>query len=268
MVEIAELKPHEEVIEALVAKLAEEMRRDGIVRDPLIVDQLDYVILDGMHRFSSLKRLKCRFAPCCLLDYMSPQIKVGSWFRVFTVEDANSVAQEVLSSMKLEYSVSQMDIRQVTFNPTTVIVTKAGTEFSLRHSANLLEQCRTATSIEKLMVTKGYGVTYLSESLAIEWLRSERANFAIVLPAFSKETIRRFGSEGVLLPHKVTRHVIPCRPMEIDVPLSLLTDPKLSLPEADERLDELLLERKVDLRPPGSVIDGRRYDEELIVFSS
>jgi hypothetical protein len=89
----------------------------------------------------------------------------------------------------------------------------------------------------------------------------------IVLPVFTKEIVRRFGLDGILLPHKVTRHVIPSRPMEIDVPLGLLTDPNISLQEADEKMDELLVQRKIERKPPGSVIDGRRYDEELIVFS-
>ena len=267
MVEIEELKPHEEVIEAVVTKLAEAIRRDGVVRDPLIVDQEDHVVLDGMHRFNALKRLNCRFAPCCLLDYMNPQITVGSWFRVFTVEEAKSVAQQVLSSLKLDYKISQTNMTDA-FDPATIIATENGEEFSLSHSADGLEQCRTATSIEAQMVKRGLKVTYLSESLAIQWLTSGRANFVIFLPVFSKETIRRFGSEGLLLPHKVTRHIIPSRPMEIDVPLELLTDRNITVREADERLDELLQRRKIDRRPPGSVIDGRRYDEELIVFSS
>jgi len=268
MVEIEELKPHEEVVETLVAKLTEEMQRDNVVQDPLIVDQGSYVVLDGMHRFSALKRLNCRFAPCCLLDYMSPQITVGSWFRVFTVEEPESVAQEVLSSMNLDYSVSQLDVTDIAFDPGTVVLTKDGEEFSLRRPMGVLQQCRTATNIERQMVRNGHKVAYLSESHAIEWLTSGNANFVIVLPSVSKDTIRRFGTEGLLLPHKVTRHVIPSRPMEIDVPLSLLTDPNLSLQEANARLDELLLRRKIDRRPPGSVIDGRRYDEELIVFAS
>ena len=267
MVKIEELKPHEEVVEAVVAKLAGEIRQDGIVRDPLIVDQDDHVILDGMHRFASLKRIDCRFAPCCLLDYMNPQVTVGSWFRVFTVEGANSVAQEILSSMKLDYSVNQLGMTDFAFQPATVIVTKDRNGFFLRHSTDILEHCRIATSIEKQMVKRGHKVTYLSESLAIQWLESERANFVVVLPVFTKDTIRNFGSEGLLLPHKVTRHVIPSRPMEIDVPLSLLTDRNISLQEADEKLDELLARRKLERIPPGSVIDGRRYDEELIVFS-
>jgi len=266
MVEIDELKPHEEVIEKAVVKLTEEMRKDGFVRDPLIVDQEEHVILDGMHRFDVLKRLGCRFAPCCLLDYMSPQISVGSWFRVFNVEDAKSSAQELLSTMKLDYAVNQLDVIGQ-YDADAIILTRGGNEFLLSKSIGILERCRIATDIEKQIVRDGLRVTYLSETLALESLMSEQANFLIVLPAFTKETIRKLGSEGVLLPHKVTRHVIPSRPLEIDVPLPLLTDPMITCREADERLGELLANRRVDRRAPDSVIDGRRYDEELLVFS-
>jgi hypothetical protein len=266
MIEIEELKPHEEVIEEAVAKLTREIREDGIVRDPLIVEQEDHVILDGMHRFSSLERLNCRFAPCCLLDYMSPQIMVGSWFRVFTVEGAESLAQGILSNMKIDYSLSHVDSTDG-YNPDTVILTKGQNGFSLRNSTNVLDRCRIAASIEKRMVQEGHRVTYLSEALAIQWLRSERANFVIVLPVFTKDMIRKFGSEALLLPHKVTRHIIPSRPLAIDVPLSLLTDPQITRQEANEKLGELLARRRIDRSPPGSVIDGRQYDEELLVFS-
>jgi len=268
MAEIEKLKPHEEVIDALVAKLTEEMRHDDIVRDPLIVDQDDHIILDGMHRFNALKRLTCRFVPCCLIDYTSPQVTVGSWFRAFTVEGAKSVAQEVLSSMMLDYAVSQLDMTACSFEPAAIIVTKDGNQFTLPHSANALAQCRTATTIEKQMVNNGHKVTYLPDSNGIKWIRTEQGNFMIIVPVFSKDAIRKFGTEGLLLPHKVTRHIIPSRPLEIDVPLSLLRDRELSLQEADEKLDELLARRKIQHRPPGSVIDGRPYEEELIVFSS
>jgi hypothetical protein len=267
LVELEELKPHEEVVETVAAQLAEDIRKDGIVRDPLIVDEDKFVILDGMHRFNSLKRLGCRFAPCCLLDYMSPQVTVGSWFRVFKVEDASSLAQGILSSMKLDFNVKKGEVTASSLEPGTIILAKEGTEFSLRGSTSILEHCRAAVSIEKQMVKSGLKVTYLSESLAMQWLMSGRANYLIALPAFTKEMIQRFGLEGVLLPHKVTRHVIPSRPMEIGVPLSLLTDRNIPLQEANEKLEELLERRKIERLPPGSVIDGRHYDEELIVFS-
>ena len=57
LVELEKLKPHEEVIEKVVQALSEEIRDTRVVHDPLMVDQDDYVILDGMHRYNSLKQL-------------------------------------------------------------------------------------------------------------------------------------------------------------------------------------------------------------------
>jgi len=268
MVEIEQLKPHEEVIESVAAKLADDIRQEGVVRDPLIVDQQDHIILDGMHRFESLRRLGCHYAPCCLLDYSSPHITVGCWFRVFNVEKSSSVAQEILSKNKVGYAFTKGSLKTLSPEPGTIILTEDGTRFSLTHPVDTFEHSRIAADIEKEMVTMGLNVEYLSESLAVQRLKSELVNYVIVLPAFTKDMIRKYGSQGLLLPHKVTRHVIPSRPMEICVPLSLLIDPHISLHEADEKLDELLTRRRIERKPPGSVIDGRRYDEEVIMFST
>jgi hypothetical protein len=267
MIDIEELKPHEEVIEEIVHSLAREMQTQGIVRDPLIVDKDDYVILDGMHRFDSLKRLKCRFVPCCLLDYNSPQIKVGSWFRLFTVDDARAIAENLLSETRVDYSKRQVDAATMNYDAETAILTKDGTIFSLPSSLDPLERCRKAVSIEKRMSNGGHGVTYLSDTLAMQQLKSGQANFVIALPVFKKEEIREFGLERRLLPHKVTRHIIPSRPLAIDVPLTLLMDPMISCQEADDKFGELLSIRRVDRMAPGSVVEGRHYDEELLVFS-
>ena len=113
----------------------------------------------------------------------------------------------------------------------------------------------------------GRDVTYLSEVNAMQRLKSDTANLAIALPVFRKEEIRDFGLEGRLLPHKVTRHVIPSRPLAVDIPLTLLRNATISRQEADGRLSELLARRRIDRKPPGSFVEGRRYDEELLVFS-
>lgn len=267
LVELEELKPHEEVIEEVVQALSKEIRDTRVVHDPLMVDQDDHVILDGMHRYNSLKELNCRFAPCCLLDYGSPQIKVGSWFRLFTINDPTKIAETLLGEMKLEYSRKRVDASIMNYDSETLILTGDGDVFSFPSSLDLFERCRIATRVEKRIVNDGHDVTYLSETIAMQRLKSGQANLVIALPVFSKNEIREFGLEGKLLPHKVTRHIIPSRPLAIDAPLELLLNPNISCQEADGKLGDLLARRKVEKKPPGSVVDGRRYDEELLVFS-
>jgi len=263
---IDELKPHEEVVEKSVKSLASEIMAQGEVRDPLMVDQDDYIILDGMHRFSSLKALKCRFAPCCLLDYDNGNIKVGSWFRLFIVDKADGAAEDLLRTSTLAYSKRKATLENISYSPQTVVMTGDGTVFSLS-DADPVQCARTGVLLEREMVKKGHAVEYLSEIMAIQKLRSGEVNFVISLPIFTKQQIRNCGMEGNLLPHKVTRHVIPSRPLRINVPLSLLRDQDISLPEADLRLNEILARKQMTTRPPGSIVEGRRYEEELLVFS-
>ncbi len=117
------------------------------------------------------------------------------------------------------------------------------------------------------MTAKGHNVEYLSEIVAMERLKSGSGNFVICLPIFTKQQIREFGLQNRLLPHKVTRHVIPSRPMRIDVPLELLKRPRVPLEEANREFGEMLAARHVERKVPGSIVDGRQYQEELLVFS-
>jgi hypothetical protein len=130
-----------------------------------------------------------------------------------------------------------------------------------------IQRARTAVNLERMMIKKGHTVTYLAENTALERLQSNVMNFIISLPVFAKEQIREFGMTGRLLPHKVTRHIMPSRPLGIDVPLEMITDPTVSLEEANRKLGNLLSQKHIDRKPPGSVVDGRRYEEELLVFT-
>jgi hypothetical protein len=267
MVNLDELKPHEEVIDPAVGSLANDVLREGDLRDPLVVDQEDYVILDGMHRFSSLRLLKCRFVPCCLVDYDNPLIKVGAWFRLFAVDDAETIAERLLRDAGLQYSLRKVELARISNNSQIIALTRTGAEFSLSESIEPFQFARTAASLEKTMVKKGHAVTYSPETIAMQKLQSNELNLIISVPIFSKQQIREFGITGHLLPHKTTRHVMPSRPLRVDVPLKMLTDPSISREEADRKLGELLAQRHVERKPPGSIVDGRRYEEELLVFT-
>ena len=266
MIDIENLKPHEEIVEATVDKLVNAIQREGLLRDPLMIDKESDVVLDGMHRYNALKRMKCRFAPCCLLDYSSPLIKVGAWFRIFTVDNPDSLAETLLSSSKFTYSKHRRN-GNFSYETDTIILTKDSTNYSLVKPHDPLDRAREAVALERRIVEQGQHVRYLSETIAIQQLKSGEANLVIALPAFSKDQIRQMGLKGQLLPHKVTRHVIPSRPLAFNVPLDLLSNQDISLEEADQCLSDLLGKRRLERQPAGSVFDGRRSDEELLIFS-
>ncbi|MBN2267537.1 MAG: ParB N-terminal domain-containing protein [Candidatus Babeliaceae bacterium] len=60
------LKEHEKINEDHVAKLVDQIGRDGYIANPVIADKDTLIILDGHHRFNALKRLGLTTIPVCL----------------------------------------------------------------------------------------------------------------------------------------------------------------------------------------------------------
>ena len=59
-----------------MSKLIREIRKDGFLKNPIIVDRNTKVILDGHHRFNALRRMNCKKIMVCFVDYNSDKIRV------------------------------------------------------------------------------------------------------------------------------------------------------------------------------------------------
>lgn len=265
LVKIDALKPHEETIQAGVRGLAEEMFREKIVRDPLIVDRDEFVILDGMHRYNALKLMECAYAPCCLIDYASPLIRVGAWFRLYTIKQPKFVAEEILRDANLQFSETKSNEHDPSGQ--AILLTKDRDEFTLEGSMQPIDRARTGVKLERILRGMSYHADYLSEIVSLEKLKAGQVDLMITMPIFTKSEIRECGLHGKLLPHKVTRHVIPSRPLHVNVPIKLLNEVGTQA-DMDRKLGEMLALRPVTRLPPGSTVDGRKYEEELLVFGT
>jgi len=91
IIDIGLLKQHEMVVECHLSKLAEEIKKDGCIKDPVIVDKNTLVILDGHHRYNALKRMGMKYCPVCLVDYRSGKIKVGCWRKGETITKSDVI---------------------------------------------------------------------------------------------------------------------------------------------------------------------------------
>lgn len=76
LVDLEELKEHEEIRPEYLEELKNEILGDGILKMPIAVDKETYIILDGHHRLHALKRIGCKRIPVILFDYMSSEIEV------------------------------------------------------------------------------------------------------------------------------------------------------------------------------------------------
>jgi hypothetical protein len=76
LIDLEELKEHEEIRPDYLEELKNEILSDGILKMPIAVDKKTYIILDGHHRLHALKKIGCKRIPVILFDYQSPEIEV------------------------------------------------------------------------------------------------------------------------------------------------------------------------------------------------
>ena len=79
LMNINELKEHEEVESKHLEKLKKRIKRDKILKKPILVDKDTKIIIDGHTKFNSLKQLGYSKIPTFLIDYNSPEILVRTW---------------------------------------------------------------------------------------------------------------------------------------------------------------------------------------------
>ncbi len=77
--EIARLRPTEEVGAAHVQRIAQEMQREGVQRRPIVVELGSLAILDGHHRFRAAQELGLSHIAAVLIGYDDPRLTLASW---------------------------------------------------------------------------------------------------------------------------------------------------------------------------------------------
>jgi hypothetical protein len=79
LIPIGRLRIHEEIRPELVERLVEEIRREGVVREPVWVARGTDVVLNGHHRFAALRALGAARVPAWVIDYDSDAVELGRW---------------------------------------------------------------------------------------------------------------------------------------------------------------------------------------------
>jgi uridine kinase len=106
IIELKKLKEHEETDPTHLVYIQKRIEQDGLLKNPIIVDKKTKIILDGHHRYNSLKNLNCSKIAVYFVDYSSSEIKVKGWKKTKIVTKRD-VIKAGLSENKLPPKTSR-----------------------------------------------------------------------------------------------------------------------------------------------------------------
>lgn len=275
LVEIDKLYIHEEIIPKILSSLVEKIKNDGVWTDPIIVDEKTMIVLDGVHRVAAAEKLGFKYIPVCLVDYDNPSIELHTWSRVFKPTrresgviidylevflralNASSYRSIHIPSLDIGFKMlNRRDLLGVLIYGKRII----GLKTPSRDIKIIYDHVK---RVENIAVNKGFTIEYYTEQDALSQAKIAEG-ITLIPPTIKKDEVRAIVLRGEVFAHKATRHVIPTRPLRINIPLKWLTG-ELNLEVAQRELLKHLSERKIKILPPGTILD-RRYEEELYIF--
>lgn len=266
LVETEKLLMHEETIPSRLSKLKANIVRDGIQTAPIIVDRNTHVVLDGMHRTAVLKELGCRFTCVCLLDYFDPNIRVQRWCRMIPAPFSEGDAEKMLDD--LDIKLEPFEVVESPEEEGSLLLIFKDTAYKLiSEGEDLVDSLKKSYKLERRLEDWGYRIRHCTESEAREQLTSGSYIATMYLPKVEKNQVLKVAKEKRVLTPKATRHMLPARPVAVNVPISLLQDREITIEEANRRLADQLRDKKLSRFDPGVEWMGRTYDEVLYVFS-
>lgn len=264
LVELEGLNLHEEVDPGILRPLIHEIEDDEALWCPVIVDKESMVVLDGTHRVNALRILGCKYVCVYFVDYSDPEIVVERWFRVIPEYLHKERVEEIAEGLGI--LLVPLDYSGVKDVSHPVLRLGDGCSFALAPRSDSLHCYDILRSFERGLEAMGYEMDYDTETDADAKLTRGAVSAVLQPPVLGKEQVVSSAVQGHILPCKATRHVIPGRPVGVDVPLPLLKNHEFSLEEANARLTALIERKTTEEMPPGTVWRGRRYDEHMCIF--
>jgi len=257
---VSSLLPHEETMPAHVARIASEIKKEGIQRDPVIVDAETGAVLDGMHRLAAFLKLGIENAVCCPVEYGSKTVELHRWARAYSHGGGGDVEQSLLDAGvsrrgTLEEAFSSLDARKCGL----AAMSSRGVflpvdRFDLQAAFSVVR------GLDAIGAESGWKREFFPEDEIDSALQDEE-KVVVLVQRLGKDDVIVAARSGRLFPCKTSMHTIEPRPVGVNLPVEALRS------MTGSELRKKLQASGSQLLPHGSSYQGRRYKERLLLLN-
>jgi len=247
-----DLLAHEQTISKNLKRLKEGMLNIGHLVDPLIVDDKTNVVLDGNHRLKVLEIIECPYSACQVVDYSSPEIKVGTWLPAIKKKP-----DELLKAENLKSEVSDIDDGKEAVDDLKspfLMLSKGRKDAHLVNPGKYKLREMVEEQVFALSLFNSEELRYIPDNELDHYL--DMGYTVLYRRTFTKEEIVKTAKDHAPLPPKSTRHLIPGRIIRLNMKLGWL---HLEQEDALKELKDMLERRAYN----GNV---RKYYEPVVVI--
>lgn len=269
VIDIKNILPHEEYDSSRALPLVESLQKIKKLINPILVTHLigdSYVQLDGMNRYSAVKKLKIQSILTQVLDYNDQDsVDLSTWCHLNKIRKKDFL-EKVAKIENLQIKeVSEKYLRRRYINDEgegylCTIVFRDNTIYRCSTGGKLVQKVKTLNAIVDIY-KKNITRDILPDDADLEdvvgiFSRYRESETVVIFPTFTRHQILKIVKYRVLFPGGVTRFIIKRRCLNIHYPLQNLKG-KQSEKEKNEILEQYL-----------NKMSYRLYEEPTIYFES
>lgn len=257
---VSTLRPHEETIPAQVEKIAADMAKDGVQKDPIMIDQESGTVLDGMHRLAAFGTLSIENVVCCAVEYSSRAVRLGRWARVYGLPRGGSFEEFLEPSGVTRRSTLAEAFHSLETKGAEIAVLTPTAAYLPEEKMDFGRALATIRSFDALAEVKDSQRSFVPEDDIDIPLQSER-KMVLLVRRLGKDDVVTAARTGRLFPCKTSMHRIDPRPVAVNFPIDQLNGATTA------KLRVHLSAGREELLPPDSLYEGRRYKERLLLLT-
>ncbi|MBI4239027.1 MAG: hypothetical protein HY696_11530 [Deltaproteobacteria bacterium] len=226
---------HEGVVRRWVEAIMTNLLDEGVMKNPIIVSRLQgrtprWIVVDGMHRFAALRALEIRDILTYEIDYHDPKIGLAGWDTLLLRPvQARRVVENVFGKDR-SFVVTRVDNadaarRAVVARDAILAVGDRSSRFYLlgaRRRATVETCVQACARMDAALDADGFRPLYVPDVLSLRDFHRMDCGGLVMRPLYTKAEVIERTVAGKIFPRKSTRHLIPGRPLRVDVALAWL----------------------------------------------
>jgi hypothetical protein len=223
------LVPHEECDPRRVEILSQRILEEGLLKNPPVVSEIPdtdrFVVLDGANRTMAFLALKIQHIVAQVVSYNDPGVRIDTWYHVVAgldIETFESALKEIAGLEVEACSLKEARSALETGEAIAYIVREHEIRVVCPSRVSEYHDLRILNDI--VGAYKGRADIFRASN--DEWEKQSPyypgITAVVVFPPYKPQDILSAVKNGYKIPSGVTRHIIPFRAVNINIPLDIL----------------------------------------------
>jgi hypothetical protein len=249
MLPAEKLVPHEDCDPRRVVRLSRRLKSEAILKNPPIVaaipDTDKYVVLDGANRALAFVNLQLPHIVAQLVSYQGSGVEVDTWYHVVAGMKIADFESELVKITGLHLQNSSLEGARIALEnhqAAAYIICAEGVRIvsntvnAVKHDTRLLNKL--------VSVYRGKANIYRASNDIWEIQKPYYPDITalVIFPRLAPADILDAARNGEMIPTGITRHIIPHRALNINIPLDVLGS-DWSQERKEDWLHDWLMER-------------------------